>query len=81
MLVFGGYAHNVAEMLRTSVSQVHRVVYPRICEKMSVARIDEARKLAITYRLIELRQGGGDFSKVRRSGDHYLLWRPVHRHS
>jgi Autoinducer binding domain len=63
VLCSGGYAHNVAEMLRTSVRQVHRVVYPRICEKMSVARIDEARKLAITYRLIELRQGGGDFSK------------------
>ncbi|MGF6874080.1 autoinducer binding domain-containing protein [Paraburkholderia sp. MM5477-R1] len=63
VLCAGGYAHNVAEMLRTSVRQVHRVVYPRICGKMSVSRIDDARKLAITYGLIELRQGDGDFSR------------------
>ncbi|WP_233849451.1 autoinducer binding domain-containing protein [Paraburkholderia sp. HD33-4] len=57
VLCAGGYAHNVADMLRTSVRQVHRVIYPRICDKMRVSRIDEARKLAVTYGLIELRQG------------------------
>jgi Autoinducer binding domain len=63
VLCAGGYAHNVADMLRTSVRRVHRVVYPRICDKMRVSRIDEARKLAVTYGLIELRQGDGYTSK------------------
>jgi hypothetical protein len=57
VLVAGGYAHHVADMLRISVRQVHRVVFPRICEKMNVPRIDEAKKLAIACGLIGPTQG------------------------
>jgi len=63
VLCAGGYADNVAEMLRISVRRVHRVVYPGICKKMSVPRIDDARKVATLYGLIALGQGDGDFSK------------------
>ncbi|MFM0019492.1 helix-turn-helix transcriptional regulator [Paraburkholderia azotifigens] len=63
VLCAGGYADNVATTLRTSVRRVHRVLYPRICDKMRVSRIDEARKLAVAYGLIELRQGDGYISK------------------